>query len=73
MKTKCIFFDVCGRTHPTGMKLLADGWGLQGRLGQGYKAICPECLERERKERNLLTCRVTGGAKFPSPIYYEKE
>lgn len=48
METKCVYFDMCKNIHPTGMKLRADGWGLQGELGKGFKAICPECLERIR-------------------------
>lgn len=59
METKCFHFDVCKNIHPTGIKLLADGWGLQGELGKGFKAICPECLERERNKR-----RECDGASF---------
>ena len=51
MRTKCVNYTECKNVHPTGIRLLADGWGLQGIKGKGFKAICPECLERQKKGR----------------------
>ena len=48
MRTKCVNYTECKNVHPTGIRLLADGWGLQGIKGKGFKAICPECLVKQR-------------------------
>lgn len=50
-ETRCINFDECGNTHPTGMYMRKDGWGLQGSLKDKYKAICPSCLGNEHRKR----------------------
>lgn len=55
-ETRCINFDKCKNIHPTGMRLVADGWGLQstGKYGEGkFKAICPECLDRQHRQTGL--------------------